>query len=107
MIIEPIPRNPTDPIACISKAKVLEQCRYITNPAPDWLEIFYRQLARRNSNVWSANFDNLVCPYLPICDPVVNGQLVKSDRAHLTPKFAKTLGPFIENYLKQNGIIPS
>ena len=69
VLIEPIPRNPTDPIACI--------------------------------------FDSLVCPYLPICDPVVNGRLVKSDLFHLTPRFVETLAPFIDKYLKQNGITPS
>jgi hypothetical protein len=107
VLIEPIPRNPTDPIACISKAKVLQQCRYVTNPAPDDVEVLYRRLARESDHVWSANFDSLVCPYLPICDPVVNGRLVKSDLFHLTPRFVETLAPFIDKYLKQNGITPS
>ncbi|MDQ1468348.1 MAG: hypothetical protein QOH10_2763, partial [Actinomycetota bacterium] len=41
-----------------------------------------------------------------ICDPVVNGQIVKADRTHLTDKFALTLAGPIDAYLKESGIIP-
>ena len=105
LIIEPIPVAPFDPLGCLSKAKVLEECRYVASAAPDPVERFYRQLAKRDKNVWSADFDRLVCPYLPICDPVVNGQIVKLDGTHLTAKFAKSIAPQIDTYLKETGLI--
>jgi hypothetical protein len=37
---------------------------------------------------------------------VVNGQIVKGDRTHLTDKFAATLAGPVDEYLKQSGIIP-
>ncbi len=74
---------------CLSKAKVLEECRYVATTAPDPIEGFYRQIAKRDDHVVSADFDRLVCPFLPICDPVVNGQIVKTDGTHLTVAFAK------------------
>ena len=43
----------------------------------------------------SIDFDRQVCPYLPICDPVVDGMVVHHDDNHLTVTFADTLlGPF-------------
>ena len=38
LIIEPIPRAPVNPITCLSKAKVLQECRYDSSAKPDWLE---------------------------------------------------------------------
>jgi peptidoglycan/LPS O-acetylase OafA/YrhL len=105
VIIEPIPHPPFDPIQCLSHAKVLEECRYPAPAPSDWLERFSRQLARRDKGVVSADFDRLVCPFLPICDPIVNNQIVDWDAAHLTAGFAKTLAPPIDDYLKQTGII--
>jgi peptidoglycan/LPS O-acetylase OafA/YrhL len=107
LIIEPIPSAPFDPIACISKAKVLEACRFVASTTPDPVERYYRKLARTDSFVHSADFDRLACPYLPICDPVVNGQIVRRDGSHLAVKFVETLAPAIDTYLKNAGLIPS
>jgi peptidoglycan/LPS O-acetylase OafA/YrhL len=106
LIIEPIPVAPFDPLACISQAKVLEECRYVVSKQPDALERFYRQAAKHDNDVWAANFDRLVCPYLPICDPLVNGEIVKFDATHLTATFSASLGPSIDAYLKDSGLIP-
>jgi peptidoglycan/LPS O-acetylase OafA/YrhL len=106
LIIEPIPVAPFDPVACISKAKVLEECRFVARTQPDAIERFYRRLAARNRDVHSADFDRLVCPYLPICDPVVNHQLVMRDADHLTLRFVQSLAPAIGRYLEDVGLIP-
>ena len=108
LIIEPIPISPNemDPRTCLSEATVLEECRYVASATADPLELEYRRLDRRYDNVWSADFDRLVCPFLPICDPVANGQIVKADRTHLTDKFATTLAGPVDEYLKRAGIIP-
>ena len=105
LIIEPIPVAPFNTLTCLSAAKVLEQCRFVANAKPDWLENFYRQHARQDHDVFSADFDRLVCPYLPICDPVVNGQVVRRDGDHVTAKFAKSLAPQIGAYLRSTGLI--
>jgi peptidoglycan/LPS O-acetylase OafA/YrhL len=107
MMIEPIPVAPRKliPAVCLSAARVLEECRYVASTAPDPLVNKYRELDQRYDDVWAADFDHLACPFLPICDPVVNGQIVKGDRTHLTDKFTRTLAGPIDNYLKQSGII--
>ena len=59
------------------------------------------QFAKQDHNVWSVDLDHLVCPFLPICDPIVNNQIVKWDPTHLTVKFAQSIAPQLNAYLKQ------
>jgi peptidoglycan/LPS O-acetylase OafA/YrhL len=106
LLIDPIPVAPSDPLACLSKAKVLEECRYVASDNAAFMERVYRGLADRDDRVSTLDLDRLVCPYLPICDPVVNGQIVKFDTSHLTPKFVTSIVPSIDTYLKDTGLIP-
>jgi hypothetical protein len=107
LIIEPIPGAARlDPLVCLSKATVREECRYAVKPMPDPLERLYRQLADPETGVFSADFDRLVCPFLPICDPIVDNQIVKFDSTHITDKFAVAIAPQVDEYLKQTAIIP-
>ena len=107
-LIEPIPMAPAafDPLACLSQAKVLEACRYVARATPDPLELFYRSLAKTDHDVFDLDIDREVCPYLPICDPIVNDQIVKWDRTHLTAKFATSIAPDVDTYLKRSGVLP-
>ncbi|MEO8604581.1 MAG: acyltransferase family protein, partial [bacterium] len=79
VIIEPIPRARDDenPTACLVRGKFLEDCRYVVSTQPTSLEQFYRRLDAYNPKLWSADFDRLVCPWLPVCDPVIAGHVVK------------------------------
>jgi peptidoglycan/LPS O-acetylase OafA/YrhL len=108
VIIESLPTTAKnyDALGCIAKAKVLEQCRFVTSSGPTRLELFYRQMAKERQRLWSANFDTLECPFLPICDPVINHQIVRFDHGHITPGFARTLAPEIDSYLREIGVIP-
>jgi peptidoglycan/LPS O-acetylase OafA/YrhL len=106
VILEPIPVTRFNPLDCISKAKTIEQCSYVeSRPSPDPLEAYYRQLAKRDTGVLSTNLDRLVCPFLPICDPVVDGQIVKWDPTHLTVRFAEAIAPQVNSYLQASGLL--
>ena len=59
----------------------------------------------RDPHVYVADVDQLVCPFLPICDPVVNGTLVKYNKTHITPAFAKTLAVPVGRYLQELGAL--
>ena len=74
---------------------------------PTGLEQLYRHLDKQDDQVWSLDLDHLVCPYFPICDPIVNHEVVRIDATHLTSKFAQSLAPTIGTYLKQNAVIPA
>ena len=68
---------------------------------PHHSQLLYRKLDAQSSDVFSANFDQIVCPYLPICDPVIGGNIVRFDATHLTVAFAKYIAPQVDDYLKQ------
>jgi hypothetical protein len=108
-MLEPIPVAPRgprrEPLACLSAAEVVEECRYVDDSDPSWLEEIYRRLDREGDTVWAVDLDRVVCPYLPICDPIVNQEVVKFDNTHLTVRFARSVAPAIEGYLTRSGII--
>jgi peptidoglycan/LPS O-acetylase OafA/YrhL len=111
VIIEPIPvprppRESFDPLACLQKATVLEQCRYAAAAKPLKLDLLYRSIGRRDDGVQVLNLDKAVCPLFPMCDPMVNGQVVKFDQSHLTKQFVLTLVPQIDVFLRRTGTIP-
>jgi peptidoglycan/LPS O-acetylase OafA/YrhL len=106
VLLEPVPfKTDFNAVDCLSTAKVVEECRFVADADPSPVEQLYRRLDRQDDHVWSADLDNLVCPYFPICDPIVNHQVVKFDNTHITKAFARTLGPALGTYLKQNAII--
>jgi hypothetical protein len=104
VIVDPIPMAPMDTLACISGAKSLDECRYVATATATPLERHYAQLAKR-PGVFVLDLDRLVCPFFPICDPVVNGAIVKRDEQHLTKTFAATLAKPVEDMLRANGVL--
>jgi peptidoglycan/LPS O-acetylase OafA/YrhL len=105
LIIEPAPIAPFDPVACLSDATYLDECRYVATLQPSPIERAYRNLDDLDEGVWSMDIDRLVCPYLPICDPVVNGSIVKRDAGHITGRYSATLAEPFEQYLAANGLL--
>jgi len=106
VIIEPIPQGPQgyDPLGCLSTAKYLDQCRFVVDPGPSPTELHYRELARTNKHVFDLNIDKLACPYLPICDPMVNSKIVWYDLSHLSIAYTRTLADPIRSLLTADGI---
>jgi hypothetical protein len=107
VIIEPLPTAPGafNPFTCLSKAKYLDECRYVASARPTPLEQYFRSIAD-GRNVYSINLDRLVCPYLPICDPIVGGVVVKKDPQHITAGFSAAMSKPIDQLLVDDGIIP-
>ena len=110
LLIEPIPlpRKPSvdfNPLQCLELAKSQEQCRYVPWLGVSSLERTYRKLAAQSPDIDDLDIDRLVCPLLPLCDPVVNGKIVKRDESHLKINFALTLVPAIETYMKSVGLL--
>ncbi len=107
LIVEPVPTDTPfdDPLACLQKSKVIEACRFVAAAQPTQLERMFRSLAD-GTRVYDASLDTLVCPFVPICDPILDGQIVWWDPAHITPKFAETLSGPVQRILVRDGLIP-
>ena len=84
----------------------MEECRFVVDPGPTNLEEIYRGLDADDDRVWSMDLDAMACPYLPICDPIVDGLVVRLDGHHLTQAYARSLAPAVTAYLTDNGIVP-
>ena len=108
VLVEPTPYagDAFDPLVCLSDATVEEACRFVADSDPSDVERLYRRLDANNDNVWSANIDELTCPFLPICDPIVGRNVVRRDSNHLTEAFARSIAPELTHYLKRIGVIP-
>ncbi len=107
VIIEPVPVAPsgTDPLNCLSEATYVEECRFVSSDERTPVEEMYRSLADTDAGVWTIDLDRRVCPYLPICDPIVDGLIVKRDHGHLTTRFARTLRDAFEEFFDDNGLV--
>ena len=103
----PSPSTPNfNPLDCLSKANVPRAVPLRRRPAArSGSSGPTGRLAKQDDNVWSVDLDHLVCPFLPICDPIVNHQIVKMDPSHLTPRSRGRSRRRSTRCLKQNGII--
>ena len=106
VVVEPIPVLGLDQLECLTLATYVQECRQIARSTPDALEQAYRALDRQDTGIWSVDIDRLVCPYFPICDPIVDGQVVRRDGTHLSAAFAASIAPKLEEYLQQVRALP-
>ncbi len=106
VVVDPVPVAPftDDPFVCLTKSQFLEQCRFTAgNEAASLVTIFHGLVD--DTRVYGMNWDRLVCPALPTCDPVIHGLIVRWDEGHLTPKFALTLVGPVTAELRRAGLI--
>ncbi len=106
VLLEPVPAPPsgTNPLTCLSEAEHLEACRFVASRGPTAEERVFRQLDADDEGIVSIDLDRGICPYLPICDPVVGGEVVRWDETHLTQTFAVTLLDGIDRVLVDEGV---
>ena len=106
LIAEPVPAAPNglDPFQCLTKRSSLEACRFVADATPTPVDLVYRQIAD-GRRVYEASFANLVCPFLPICDPVFDGMIVRFDNQHITPKYAVSLATAMTSFLSRNQLL--
>ena len=90
---------------CLSNADYLEPCRFVASDGPLPEEAVFRDLDTEYDDVVSIDLDQAVCPFLPICDPVVGGEVVKWDATHITMTYARTFGDEFEKLLRERGVI--
>jgi peptidoglycan/LPS O-acetylase OafA/YrhL len=107
VVVEPIPQgDPTDPqVVCLSTARFVEECRHVASTEPLAEELVFRDADRVDDELWTLDLDRRVCPFLPICDPVLEGRVVRYDAWHLTADFAATLADPIERFLLDNDVL--
>ena len=108
VVVEPIPLpQPFDPLRCLSEGKSPQQCTFRVRPYTTPLENAFRREAGTVTNVWSLDFDRIVCPNLPACDTVLNNVIVFRDDGHVTKTFAKASADAIQEMFSRERITNS
>ena len=91
----------------VGSATYLDECRYVARRHDRPRSMPYRPLARETATARvPRSISTASCaPILPICDPIVNGIVVKKDAQHITAAYSKTLTGPIETLLTKDGIL--
>jgi hypothetical protein len=101
-VVEPWPALPFDPRQCLAGSEYEDQCRGTTSGQLA-SERAIEAVAAHDPRVATIDLDDVVCPALPVCDPVVDGVITRINNDHLTISFAATLGPALEQRLVAAG----
>jgi peptidoglycan/LPS O-acetylase OafA/YrhL len=107
LVIEPLPRTKDgwNPLTCLGTATYQEQCRFQVSDGPFWHEVDLRALAAENEAMSTLDLDRVVCPALPICDPFIDGIVVRWDGAHLSRRFGLTLDDDLVAAMRDLGVL--
>ena len=101
----PLPVDPNfDPVSCLSTGS--SHCSFTVTTTPTSFDRFFQQETKTRS-IGNLNLDRLVCPRLPVCDPVVNNIIVRRDGTHLTATYARSLSISIDTLLHAQGVLAS
>ncbi|MBK6854981.1 MAG: hypothetical protein IPG97_00015 [Microthrixaceae bacterium] len=105
-MIETLPRSGgPNPLNCLGTATYQEECRFEAPGQDYWVDGDLRALDQASEQMWSVDLDRAVCPALPICDPIVDGTVVRWDGAHLTRRFGMTLVDDLTRMLADRGLL--
>jgi peptidoglycan/LPS O-acetylase OafA/YrhL len=102
VVIEPWPSLKFDQRDCLARATFDEQCR-ARAAGKSRSERAIEAVAAKDGRVVTVDLDRVVCPQLPVCDPVVNGVVAHRDQDHLTLDFAKAIEPALDERLSAAG----
>jgi peptidoglycan/LPS O-acetylase OafA/YrhL len=84
VILEPLPYGELDPNNCLAGSATVADCAYEANATPLPSEIASRAAADQRDAVFSVDYDDIACPYVPSCLPAIDGVLVFRNRNHLS-----------------------
>ncbi len=89
----------------MAQSEWVESCRFVARPGPSWLELLERDEAARSDQITTTDLDRLICPFLPICDPIVGGKVVFWNQEHMAEGYSRSLAPALATYLEDQGLI--
>jgi peptidoglycan/LPS O-acetylase OafA/YrhL len=107
VLVEAFPRyGATSPFLCLLDATYVEDCAFEPRVVDSW---WTRELEARAAASPQFHFVRtapIVCPRLPTCDAAIDGVPVFWDEAHLTVRFAESIGLDLARELAGVGYLP-
>jgi peptidoglycan/LPS O-acetylase OafA/YrhL len=107
LVLESAPYALADenPFACLMDGGDVESCSFQMPTAPSWVEVMERRLAGELDNVTTADLDGIICPELPTCRPMLDGEVVFWNERHLTARYSRSLADEISGRLAEEGLL--
>jgi hypothetical protein len=102
IVEEPVPVSRQNTLSCLSGVALSSACSFVTEGASE-AELSYRALPQRMTGVRSLNLDPLVCPELPVCDPIVEGFVVRLDHDHISQAWSAYIANDLDKLLHKLG----
>ncbi len=72
------------PLACLAKATYLSDCRVPTPMVPPASDAYYRSAAVASDQVYTVDVNPVLCPAAPLCEPMLDGDVVWRNHDHFT-----------------------
>jgi len=95
VLVRDVPRLPDDPVTCLVENPLHESSCSWTKSQTNYPRGRYE----RYSKVKVLDLNSHICPE-DTCKAVLNGQVVRRDKHHLTASFAATLAPYFQDLLR-------
>ena len=105
VLLEPIPISDLDVPTCLSGTSSLRECTFAATEGPLPTEIAFRYFDLIHPEMVSVDMDELACPQLPLCLPVVDGIVVRWDSHHLTGSYPRHIASGIGAAISATGIL--
>lgn len=96
--------NSFDPNECMTTTDDIRECAVevpVENSAAD---AFYLTEATENDGFHEVNLNRAFCPDAPLCQPVVDGEVVWRDSEHLTAEYAKSRADEVWRLVRRSGV---
>lgn len=103
VVEEPVPVSLDNAESCLSGVTLSSECSFLADGASK-AELSYRAIAERLADVRTIDLDPLVCPELPVCDPIVDGIVVRLDHDHITPAWSAHIADELDALLRLKGV---
>lgn len=104
VVEEPVPVSADNAMSCLSGVALSSECSFLADGASK-AELSYRALAERLPGVRTIDLDPLVCPDLPVCDPIVGGIVVRLDHDHISAAWSAFMSDDLDALLRAKGVL--
>ena len=97
--------NTFEPDDCLTSTPDAARCAVPVPTVPPASDGYFQAAAAASPKVWTVNLTPAFCPGAPVCEPVVDGDIVWRDDHHVTATFARHREPQVWDLIRASGVL--
>lgn len=105
LLVESLLLPEKDPNECLTTVSDPEECTIPMRPRNRPTDGFYLTAAAQDPDVFTVDLNPAFCPTMPVCQPVVDGEIVWREHLHLTPSFAAKQRHEVWRLIRRSGVL--